>query len=91
MILKTFTTDRGVAGCWTWYDNVESAKSYLSKELGCLCVSIKVKGSDEEIEVPITNPAYLCSDSGKTIERLHSTPWKIPDGQHNFIDDDGGN
>lgn len=70
MILKTLTHDRGSGDCWNFYDNIESASVFYNESAKMSCIAIKQRDLDSEICIGLNDIAYLCNDSGQTIEKL---------------------
>lgn len=70
MILKTLTHDRGKADCWNYYDNIESASVFFDEDSKLSCVAVRFKGADSDVVLAISEVAYLCNNSGQTIEKL---------------------
>ena len=74
MILKTLTqredAEHNQSDCWTFHDNIESARVYFDGTIKASCVALHFKGTEGEIVIALHDVAYLCNDAGKTIERL---------------------
>lgn len=70
MILKTLTHDRGTSDCWNYYSGVQTASVFYNEEANMTCVAISGASFEGEVVVSITGPAYLCTDSGQTIEKV---------------------
>lgn len=71
MILKTLTHDRGSSDCWNFYDRIESASVFYDAASDMSCIAVKFEGSDSEVCIGLSDVAYLCNDSGGTIEKLY--------------------
>lgn len=71
MILKTFSHDYKGSDCWSFYDNIVHVNSYYDYDDACNCVSLKFKDERPDMIVKILEPAYLCNDFGRTIEKLY--------------------
>lgn len=70
MILKTLTHDRSSSDCWNFYDNIESASVYYDERIDASCIAVRYKGVDSDVVLVIQDVAYLCNNTGKTIEKL---------------------
>lgn len=77
MILKTLTHDRGSSDCWNFYDNVESASVFFDEASQMSCVAVRFKGTDTDVVIGLTDVAYLCNDTGQTIEKLRPAKEQI--------------
>lgn len=74
MILKTLTQledgNKNHSDCWTFYDDVDSARVYYDSVADASCVALHFKGSDSEMVLALHDVAYLCNNRGQTIEKL---------------------
>lgn len=74
MILKTLTqfedAKKHRSDCWTFYDNVDSARVFYDSVVDASCVALHFKGAENEVVIALSDVAYLCNDQGQTIEKL---------------------
>lgn len=70
MILKTLTHDHGEGDCWTWYDGVQQAFTFVDKDLDAVCITIIFRDPNATRTIALREVAYLCNDQGQTIEKL---------------------